>query len=91
MGRGYNTLETDDKDEATNQETEEMDGLWVTYRILVMCTGGILPIYTPNILICTCTYSTYCIVLCTWNSHTIGIYEIRSLLKILCDPRGLAP
>lgn len=39
MGRGYNTLETDDKDEATNQETGEMDGLWVTYRILVMCTG----------------------------------------------------
>lgn len=24
MGRGYNTLETDDKDKATNQETGEM-------------------------------------------------------------------
>lgn len=24
MGRGYNTLETDDKDDVTNEETEEM-------------------------------------------------------------------
>lgn len=70
---------------------EIADRLWITYCILVMCIGGVLPIYTPNILICTCTYSTYCILLCTWNSHTIGLYEIRSLLKILCDPRGLAP
>lgn len=52
---------------------------------------GVLPIYTPNIFICICTYSTYCIVLYTWNIHTTGLYEIRSLLTILCDPTGLAP
>lgn len=92
MGRGYCTLETDDK--ATNEETGEMGKagrLWITYCILVMCIGGVLPIYSPNILICICTYCTYCIVLCTWNSHTIGLYEIRPSLKILCDPTGLAP
>lgn len=94
MGTGYCTLEIDDKDEAANEERGEMGNSRLAMDNIVYTSHvyrGLLPIYTPNILICTCTYSTYCIALCTWSSHTIGLYEIRSLFKILCDPTGLAP
>lgn len=94
MGRGYSTLETDDKEALTNEETGEMGNSRQAMDNILYISHvyrGVLPIYMPNILICLCTYSTYCIVLCTWNSHTLGLYEIRSLLMILCDPTGLAP
>ena len=93
-GRGYSTLETDDKEAPTNEETGEMGNSRQAMDNILYISHvyrGVLPIYMPNMLICLCTYSTYCIVLCTWNSHTLGLYEIRSLLMILCDPTGLAP